>query len=421
MKPIFLIVLLMISRVIFADNLPVFSLQPANQTVSPGGTATLVSLATGATSYQWRFNGADISGATGATLQVANAQTTNGGYYNVIAKNATGWVPSQLAYLSLDYTYGGAVPGGGGTVPFSNVGGKQAPYSAAYFLPVSGSPINTGSVQVVAGPELDQMKPIGAIVNYKATTTGSYLNNGYYRYSPGSEGVPSVAGGQVAYYSVLFTYTNSGAVYTQPSAIISVIAGGNGYALPSVSALKFPASIEWPEPTYGNYGSSSRNPLGVPGETIGLVNNYSMAYTDFGIPYGQWRKDGKPISGATNYIEILDWFEGHATLTITNVQASDAGVYDFVLYGDNWMIAPKIALSIQTTNGQGVFQKPKFLGTNFVCDLLGAVGRNYKIQQSTNLLNWSDLVTLSNVTGTVTFTNPSAPVRAQFYRPVLLP
>ena len=88
MKPIFLIALLIISRAAYADNLPAFSLQPANQTVSPGSTATFVAAATGATIYQWRFNGADISGATSATLQVPNAQTTNGGYYNVIAKNA---------------------------------------------------------------------------------------------------------------------------------------------------------------------------------------------------------------------------------------------------------------------------------------------------------------------------------------------
>ena len=40
MKTILLVVLL-ISRVAFADNLPVFSLQPTNVTVTPSSTATL--------------------------------------------------------------------------------------------------------------------------------------------------------------------------------------------------------------------------------------------------------------------------------------------------------------------------------------------------------------------------------------------
>jgi len=108
-------------------------------------------------------------------------------------------------------------------------------------------------------------------------------------------------------------------------------------------------------------------------------------------------------------------------LALTNIQPSDAGVYDFVLYGNNWMIAPKISLSIQTTNGQGVFQKPRFAGTNFVCDLAGAAGRDYEVQWSTNLMNWNNLTTLTNITGTVTFTNSIPPSGQQFYRTVLLP
>src|SRR5690348_17516170 len=80
--------------------LPVITLQPTNQNVSPGGTATFSVTATNATSFQWRYNGSDIPNATNATLQVTGAQTNNTGYYNVIAKNDTGWVPSGLAYLS---------------------------------------------------------------------------------------------------------------------------------------------------------------------------------------------------------------------------------------------------------------------------------------------------------------------------------
>lgn len=193
MKPICLIVLLMVSRVVLADNLPVFTLQPINQLVSPGGTATFVAAATGATSYQWRFNGADISSATGATLQVASAQTTNSGYYNVIAKNATGWVPSQLAYLSLDYTYGGTIPGGGGLLPLSNANDT---YSQGDVIDMSGFGVypTNGSVQLMAGPELDQMHPVGLRVPYRSFPSNNRFYNGYY--TAPDRSVSTVAPGQ---------------------------------------------------------------------------------------------------------------------------------------------------------------------------------------------------------------------------------
>lgn len=59
------------------DVLPVFTAQPTNQNVSLGNTAIFSVAATGATSFQWRFNGTDISGATNSTLQVPNVQTNN--------------------------------------------------------------------------------------------------------------------------------------------------------------------------------------------------------------------------------------------------------------------------------------------------------------------------------------------------------
>ena len=92
-----------------------------------------------------------------------------------------------------------------------------------------------------------------------------------------------------------------------------------------------------------------------------------------------------------------------------------------VVLGNNWFIGPKTVLSIQITNGCGVFQSPRFPGTNFVCDLLGAAGRNYAIQWSTNLFDWKNFTTLSNFTGTITFTNTPALGGAQFYRARLQP
>jgi len=60
---------------------PVISAQPQSQTVSVGSNVLFSVTATGTEplGYQWRFNTADIAGATGSTYTLNNAQTTNAG------------------------------------------------------------------------------------------------------------------------------------------------------------------------------------------------------------------------------------------------------------------------------------------------------------------------------------------------------
>jgi len=164
--------------------------------------------------------------------------------------------------------------------------------------------------------------------------------------------------------------------------------------------------------------STPTNQVCIPGETISLACSYA-AYTDFGIPTCQWRKDGNIIPGATNFAD--DNMLGRTVFTITNVQPADAGIYDVEVFGNQWIVAPTITLSVQVTNGPGLFLSPRFSDTNFVCDLLGVAGRNYLIQWSADLLTWNDLLTAPNLAGTITFTNPVATNAACFYRAGLLP
>ncbi|HWD92950.1 MAG TPA: immunoglobulin domain-containing protein [Verrucomicrobiae bacterium] len=72
---------------------PQFSLNPSNSIVGIGGTATLTAAASPATGYQWMFNSAPltngngVSGATTATLTIANFKATETGVYSVVATN----------------------------------------------------------------------------------------------------------------------------------------------------------------------------------------------------------------------------------------------------------------------------------------------------------------------------------------------
>jgi hypothetical protein len=383
-----------------ADSLPVITTQPTNRIVSPGSTATFSVAATGATAFQWRFNGSDIPNATNALLQISDVQTNNTGYYMVIAKNSTGWVPSALAYLATGLP---EFDNNEGIVPFSNQGIPSAQAQYQNF----GGPITNGMAMVEVGPQLDQMQPVS---DYTVPVTDGYFN-GF------AAPAPSVMPGQTVYFRVDITYTRSGITRTQTSTILKLTATKTP-DVADASGLKFPLWPEWggdPSP-FGVI--TATNQTRIPGETITLTNEF-FAYSDFGTPKGQWRKDGVLLPNATNFTQ-LGFAQFRAVLTISNIQPGDSGIYDVQVLGNNWIIGPKTSVSVQTSNGNGAFVNPRALGTNFMTDLQGIAGRNYLIQTSSNLLDWNALQTVSNASGVITISN--APVDgARFYRAQLLP
>jgi len=79
------------------------SAQPQAQNTYRGATVRLGVLATGLEpfSYQWQFNGADISGANASTLVLANAQIGQSGAYSVVVRNPVGSVTSDRAKVSI--------------------------------------------------------------------------------------------------------------------------------------------------------------------------------------------------------------------------------------------------------------------------------------------------------------------------------
>ncbi len=77
--------------------------QPADLTIFEGGTAALSVEASSMLplSYQWRFNGADLAGATNATLILNNTMATEAGEYRVVISSAAGSVTSSVAKLTV--------------------------------------------------------------------------------------------------------------------------------------------------------------------------------------------------------------------------------------------------------------------------------------------------------------------------------
>jgi hypothetical protein len=96
-------------RIGLPNSPPVITLQPQSQTNNPGANVTFTVAANSPSplSYQWRFNGGDMGGATAASLTVTNIQASNGGDYTVVCANSSGSVTSLVATLTVE---GGPAP-----------------------------------------------------------------------------------------------------------------------------------------------------------------------------------------------------------------------------------------------------------------------------------------------------------------------
>ena len=82
---------------------PRIAAEPAGQTLAPGANLTFSVVADGTApfSYQWRRNGALLTGATSATYSLANLRLADAGSYSVAVTNSVGTVTSSTATLTV--------------------------------------------------------------------------------------------------------------------------------------------------------------------------------------------------------------------------------------------------------------------------------------------------------------------------------
>ncbi len=89
------------------NSQPTITMQPVNQTVVAGQTATFTVVATGTAplSYQWQKGGTNISGANSVSYTTpATALTDNGSQFNVVVSNSLGNIASNTVTLTVTAT-----------------------------------------------------------------------------------------------------------------------------------------------------------------------------------------------------------------------------------------------------------------------------------------------------------------------------
>jgi hypothetical protein len=180
---------------------PAITLQPTSRNVEPGGTIRLTVLATGASplAYQWRFNGADVTGETGTSLLIHNAQPQHAGIYSVLVSNPFGSVTSADAVVIVTNVFYPAM------VNFSN----RTPSINAPVFDVDGVTRLEGTnfqAELIAGPTVGTMVPAGPSVGFRTGIVAGYFTGGI-------RSILNVAGGQTASVQVRAWDRTSGETY----------------------------------------------------------------------------------------------------------------------------------------------------------------------------------------------------------------
>ncbi|HVM46597.1 MAG TPA: NBR1-Ig-like domain-containing protein [Candidatus Acidoferrum sp.] len=91
-------------QLLTASSPPLILAQPQNQQTAAGSNATFAVNASSvsALSYQWRFDGTDLPGASTSVLTITNVLLANAGSYQLVVTNANGAVTSAVAVLAVN-------------------------------------------------------------------------------------------------------------------------------------------------------------------------------------------------------------------------------------------------------------------------------------------------------------------------------
>ena len=315
---------------------PVISNHPVSATVNQGASASFSVTATGTTpTYQWQKDGVDLAGATAATLSLINVQAANAGNYTVTVSNAAGTVTSNsatlkvivppvittqpvsvTANLGLSASFSVTTTGTSPTYQWKKAGVNITGATTATLSFVALLTTDAGSYTVVVtnaagtvtsstvtltviSPPTISLQPVSVSPNLGASASLSVTATGgapyTYQWKKDGTDVAGATAATLSFATLLSTdagsytvvVTNAAGAVTSNTAILTVV------VVPTIAAQ--PVSIN------SNQGASA---------------TFSVTAAGGGTYTYQWKKAGVNITGATA-----------ATLTLSNVQPTDAAAY----------------------------------------------------------------------------------------------
>jgi hypothetical protein len=424
---------------------PVFVTQPQSQVVNQGANVTFTVTTTGPApqTFQWRFNGNNLNNQTNTTLNRNNVTANNAGTYVVVASNPSGSVTSAPATLTVRTSP--TITTQPQDLAVSRDSNALFTVRATGFAPFEYQWYHNGAP--IAGATSSNL----VLLNVQGRLEGLY-----------SATVSNSLGGAVSRNAQLTV--NDGLVITLQTPILDLAHGawrfeGSGQDL----------GTAWRAPGYDDTGWSNgvalfgledsrpypypqtiltplrlRATNGAPIVTYYFRTAFSVAdksaitglraeaYVDDGaVLYLNGREGARlripgniPADGVTNTVLAQSPnTEGQAailTLPLTNIVTGEnllavevhqsSATSSDVVFG--------MALSSLTSVTNGPVLRAAVVQPNGVeVTLEGIPGRNYALDHSTNLVNWTPLTIWTNFTGTALHIDPAPDMNGnRFYR-----
>ena len=426
---------------------PTFLEPPLSQSVLVRSNALFSAAVEGspALRYQWNFQGAPLAGQTNDTLIVTNVRAVVVGNYFVVVTNAWGAITSAPALLTVDYgaTSTNTVALIGLTNQFwrynqtatffdnawaasnYNDSAWSAPSrallaveSSATITPFIGTALTLGrptyyfrtwfnlTTNFPAGTLLRGTTMIddGAVIfiNGKQVqrvrmTTGAYDGNTFATTQP-------PVGNDAS--QELFYWLASTNLVRGSNLIAAEVHQVNAGSSDIVWGLQLDALV----PVANRPPTITTHPINRTVSNGVNVTFTSAATGNTPLTY-RWRRNGTNL-GVTG-----------TSLLLTNVQRFSQGAYS-VIVSNAFDIAVStnatltvLVPPVQFVGGSSGFTAPGQFTLNF----LGDVGGVFAIETSTNLVDWTQSGTVTNVTGAAQFTDPAAGDAQRYYRLRLMP
>lgn len=414
---------------------PVITQQPANLSVQAGATANFVVVASGSGTlrHQWRFNGADIPGATSSVLSLPSVSAASAGAYSVAIANEAVTVVSATAQLSVTEPPVITQQPEGRSVLAGNTVSLQVTATGTGVLrhqwlrnelPLAGQtngalvlpnlqPSADGNYQVIVSnsggavtsivavvralvaPAITQQPlPQSAAAGQSVTFTVGATGSAPLRFQWRLNGAP-ISGATNATLNIPSTALSSAGNY---SALVSNEAGVVSSANAALTVASAPVIVQQPQP-----------------RTVTIGSGASFTVAAFGVQplQYQWFLNGSLLNNATN-----------STFAVNNVQQIHAGNYTVrVSNSAGSRLSAPAALAIgeppvtvRTTDAAFL------LNGSFRLKISGPPTGTFQLLASPDLLTWELVTTLTFVNGLYEFDDTTASQRdGRFYRIVPAP
>ena len=232
---------------------PAISAQPQTQTTDEGQSVTFSVTASGdpAPTFQWRKDGAEVTGATSSTFSISSVATNDAGSYTVVISNASGNVTSASATLTV--TAAAVAPAIIGQPQSQAIDDGQ---SAIFSVTASGDPAPTF-----------QWRKDGAEVTGATSSTFS---------------ISSVAASDAGAYTVVVSNGSGNVTSAAANLTVNVLSG-------EVTITSHPVSQ-----TIAPGGDATFRVTGTGASSLGF----------------QWRKNGQVLAGETSATLVLNAVSG---------------------------------------------------------------------------------------------------------------